>query len=105
MPKIIPGDKMSNSYWVETTKRPRFEKLDKNIKVDVCVIGTGITGISTTYMLLNNGLNICMIDKGEICSGVTENTTAKITSLHGLIYKYLLDTFGKEYAKKILKFK
>lgn len=93
---------MSNSYWVETTKRPQFEKLDKNISVDVCVIGTGITGISTSYMLLNKGLNICMIDKGEVCSGVTENTTAKITSQHGIIYKYLFDTFGEEYARKYL---
>lgn len=91
------------SYWVETTKRPHFEKLDKDIEVDVCVIGAGITGITTTYMLLNHGLKICLIDKGEICGGVTENTTAKITSQHGLIYKYLVETFGKETAKKYLE--
>lgn len=97
------GDKMNNSYWVETTKGPQFNKLEKNIETDICVIGAGITGISTAYMLLNKGLNICLIDKGEICSGVTENTTAKITSQHGLIYKYLQETFGKEYARKYLQ--
>lgn len=93
---------MNKSYWVETTKRPEFKKLDKDIEVDVCIIGAGITGISTAYMLLNQGLRICLMDKGEICSGVTENTTAKITSEHGLIYKYLLDTFGEDYARKYL---
>ncbi len=91
---------MDNSYWLETTKRPQFEKLNKDIEVDVCIIGAGITGISTAYMLLNKGLKICLIDKGEVCSGVTENTTAKITSQHGLIYDYLIKTFGKEYAQK-----
>ena len=94
---------MNNSYWVETSKRPKFNKLEKNIKTDVCIIGAGITGITTAYMLSDKELDICLIDKGEICSGVTENTTAKITSQHGLIYKYLKETFGKEYAKKYLQ--
>lgn len=92
-----------NSYWVDTTERPKFPKLDKNVDTDVCIIGAGITGIMTAYMLLNKGLKITLIDKGEICSGVTENTTAKITSEHGLIYNYLEVTFGTEFAKLYLE--
>ena len=91
---------MNKSYWTETTKRPQFKKLEEDIDIDVCIIGAGITGISTAYMLNGQNLNICIIDKGEICSGVIENTTAKITSQHGLIYKYLMETFGEEYARK-----
>ena len=75
---------MNKSYWTETTKRPQFKKLEEDIDIDVCIIGAGITGISTAYMLNGQNLNICIIDKGEICSGVIENTTAKITSQHGL---------------------
>ena len=41
-----------NSYWVDTTTRPKFPKLDKNIDTDICIIGAGITGIMTAYMLL-----------------------------------------------------
>ncbi len=92
-----------NSYWVDTTKRPEFPKLDKDIDTDICIIGAGITGIMTAYMLLNKGFKITLIDKGEICSGVTENTTAKITSQHGLIYNYLEVTFGTEFAKLYLE--
>ncbi len=92
-----------NSYWVDTTKRPEFPKLNKNIDTDICIIGAGITGIMTAYMLLNKGFSITLIDKGEICSGVTENTTAKITSQHGLIYNYLEVTFGTEFARKYLE--
>ena len=89
-----------NSYWVETTTRPSFSSLTDNIETDVCVIGAGITGIITAYMLLNSGLKICLIDKGEICSGVTQNTTAKITSQHNLLYRYLVDSFGEKFAYK-----
>ena len=91
------------SYWVETTSRPSFPKLEKDLETDVCIIGAGITGIMTAYMLLNKGLKITIIEKGEICSGVTENTTAKITSQHGLIYNYLEVTFGTEFAKLYLE--
>jgi len=91
------------SYWVETTSRPSFHKLEKDLETDVCIIGAGITGIMTAYMLLNKGLKIAIIEKGEICSGVTENTTAKITSQHGLIYNYLEVTFGTEFAKLYLE--
>ncbi len=92
-----------NSYWVDTSKRPQFPKLDKDINTDVCIIGAGITGIMTAYMLLNKGMKITLIDKGEICGGVTENTTAKVTSQHGLIYNYLEVTFGQEFAKLYLE--
>ena len=51
-----------NSYWVDTTERPKFPKLDKNVDTDVCIIGAGITGIMTAYMLLNKGLKITLID-------------------------------------------
>lgn len=91
------------SYWSDTTTRPSFLKLDRDLETDVCIIGAGITGIATAYMLLNSGLKVCLLDKGEICSGVTENTTAKVTSQHGLIYKYLEDSFGLEFAGKYLK--
>ena len=91
------------SYWADTTTRPSFSKLNKNIEADVCIIGAGITGIMTAYMLKDSGLKICLIEKGEVCSGVTENTTAKVTSQHGLIYRYLEDSFGIEFARKYLK--
>lgn len=92
-----------NSYWTESSNRPIFSKLEKNIDTDVCIIGAGITGIMSAYMLLNKGLKIALIDKGEVCGGVTENTTAKVTSQHGLIYNYLQVTFGTEFAKLYLE--
>ena len=39
------------SYWTDTTTRPSFSKLNENIEVDICIIGAGITGIMSAYML------------------------------------------------------
>ena len=56
----------------------------------------------TAYMLSNSGLNICLVDADRMAMGVTANTTAKITSQHGLLYDYLLNSFGFETAKGYL---
>ena len=44
------------SIWNDINKEIKYNKLDKNIDVDVCVIGGGITGISTIYNLINKYL-------------------------------------------------
>ena len=38
------------SYWVDSTEKTNFPKLNSNISTDVCIIGGGITGIATAYM-------------------------------------------------------
>jgi len=53
-------------------------------------------------MLTNSGLGVTIIEKNEMCMGVTANTTAKLTSQHGLFYSYLINNFSKNFAKKYL---
>lgn len=89
-----------SSYWVKTTKSTSFPSLSNNINTDVCIIGAGITGIATAYYLSKYNMNITILDASKIALGVTANTTAKITSGHGLIYDYLLKSFGQDTAKK-----
>ena len=92
-----------NSYWNENYKGKDFPKLNKNIEVDVCVIGGGIAGINTAYYLAGRGLKVAVLEKNKLCSSTTGGSTGKITSQHGLIYKYLKDLNGKEYATKYYK--
>ena len=93
---------MNYSYWVESTKKTNYPEISENMDTDVLIIGGGITGIVTAYMLSNSGLNICLVDADRMAMGVTANTTAKITSQHGLLYDYLLNSFGFETAKGYL---
>lgn len=89
------------SYWIDSiTDNKEFEKVDKNIKTDICIIGGGLTGITTAYNLSKYKIKTVLIDKGRIGRQASGNSTAKITSQHGLIYKYLIDSKGKDFAKK-----
>ena len=46
---------------------------------------------------------VVLIDKSEVASGNTRNTTAKITSQHDLIYYKLIKEFGAEKVKQYAK--
>lgn len=91
------------SLWSESCKFRKREALNKDIKTDVLVIGAGIAGILTAYMLKQRGREVVVIDAAEIASGNTKNTTAKITSQHDLIYSKLITEFGEEKARQYAK--
>lgn len=91
------------SVWSESCNFEKREALNKDIKVDTLVIGAGIAGILTAYMLKQSGKEVVLIDAAEIVSGNTKNTTAKITSQHNLIYYKLISEFGQEKARQYAK--
>ena len=88
------------SIWDESCKFDKREELKGDIKTDILIVGAGITGILIGYFLKQNGREVVLIDKSEIASGNTRNTTAKITSQHDLIYDTLIKEFGEEKARQ-----
>lgn len=90
-----------NSIWLESKKKIESSgKLEEDTSADVCIIGGGIVGITTAYYLIKSGYKVVVLEKNEIANGVTGHTTAKITSQHGLIYSYLSEKYGINFAKK-----
>ncbi|MCL5073780.1 MAG: FAD-binding oxidoreductase [Actinobacteria bacterium] len=87
------------SIWVATTPDTNYPTLEKDLETDVIVIGGGMAGLSTAYFLKNQGLKVAVIEAGKIVNSTSGNTTAKITSLHGLRYAYLSKNFGKDKAQ------
>lgn len=79
---------------------PKFDRLEKDINTDTLIVGGGICGILTAYMLDSLGVDYVLVEADEICNKTTANTTAKITSQHGLIYSRLTKEFNKSFAKK-----
>ena len=89
------------SYWIDSVKENiEYKKLEENIKTDICIIGGGLTGVTTAYNLSKYKIKTVLIDKGKIGMQTSGNSTAKITSQHGLIYKYLIDSKGRDFARK-----
>lgn len=94
---------MRNSLWQDTVTLPEFESLKGEIKTDVLIIGGGLCGILCAYFLKNAGIDYVLVEGNKIASGTTKNTTAKITSQHGLIYSKLISQYGKEKTKMYLE--
>jgi glycine/D-amino acid oxidase-like deaminating enzyme/nitrite reductase/ring-hydroxylating ferredoxin subunit len=86
-------------YWRDSATVPSFPQLTEEIKADVAIVGGGISGITTAYLLVKEGLKVVLIDAGNILNGTTGHTTAKITAQHDLIYDEFISHFGEEKAR------
>jgi glycine/D-amino acid oxidase-like deaminating enzyme/nitrite reductase/ring-hydroxylating ferredoxin subunit len=89
----------AESLWIATTPDTSYPSLEALGEIEVAIIGGGIAGLSAAQLLQEGGARVVVIEAGRIVKGVTGNTTAKITSLHTLIYAYLTSHFGVEQAR------
>ncbi|WP_341280137.1 FAD-dependent oxidoreductase [Paenibacillus sp. FSL H8-0537] len=96
-PKAFPT--FPEAYWQASCDTlQEFPALKHNHETDVAVIGGGISGITTAYVLAKAGFKVALIDAGRLLNGTTGHTTAKITAQHDLIYDELIQREGKEKA-------
>lgn len=91
------------SLWSSGADMPKFDRLEGDKKCDVLVIGGGMAGLLCAYMLHGAGADCLLLEADRICSGVTKNTTAKISAQHGFIYDKLISRFGIERARLYLQ--
>ena len=92
-----------NSVWSDTVTLPHFGIPGKNLKTDVLIIGGGMAGVLCAYYLNQAGVSYTLVEANTIGGGITKNTTAKITSQHGLIYDKIIKKYGIEKAKQYLE--
>lgn len=90
------------SLWERTSEHVGFERLEHDVKTDVLIIGGGLAGVLCAYMLHQAGIPYVLVEAEVIGSGITKNTTAKITSQHGLIYDKLIREFNIDLARQYL---
>jgi glycine/D-amino acid oxidase-like deaminating enzyme/nitrite reductase/ring-hydroxylating ferredoxin subunit len=87
------------SYWLDSTGDPPLAPSPLT-DADVVVLGAGIAGITTAYLLKQAGLSVTLIEADErLAAGVTGHTTAKVSSQHGAIYAPLTSRFGVDTAR------
>lgn len=94
---------MKNSIWTNHVEMPAFPRLEHDLKTDVLIVGGGLAGILCAHRLAQDGVHYTLIEADRICHGVSRNTTAKITSQHGLIYGKLIQEFGETAARSYWK--
>lgn len=88
------------SIWNQYNNFGDRPKLEEDIKVDVLIIGGGMAGILTAYLLKQKGIDSVIIEAETICSGNSGRTTAKITSQHSMVYDGLIKEYGLELAQQ-----
>ena len=90
---------MINSLGAETAKLPSFPSLEQDLKTDILIVGGGMAGLLCACALNRACADYALIEADRICGGITRNTTAKITSQHGLIYHKLIREYDEETAR------
>ncbi len=93
---------MKKSVWTDSIEIPQFESLNGDRKTDVLIIGGGLCGLLCAYFLQRAGIDYILVEGDRIAKGITKNTTAKITFLHGLVYSNIINSIGKENAQMYL---
>lgn len=90
------------SLWEQTSRHTGFERLEQNMKTKVLIIGGGMAGVLCAYLLHQSGVPYVLLEAETIGNGITKNTTAKITSQHGLLYDKLIREFDVDRARQYL---
>lgn len=90
----------TESIWKRECRFEKREQLKNDINAEVVIIGAGMAGLLTAFLLKKKGIDTVVLEANEIASGQTQNTTGKITSQHALIYDNLLQKFGREKAQQ-----
>ncbi len=87
------------SFWIATSDAPSFPALDHALHVDVAIVGAGIVGTMAATFLKQAGKTVAVLEARRVLQGVTGHTTAKVTSLHRLVYDDLINKFGADKAR------
>src|SRR5438128_2716133 len=77
----MKGDSGQNlSVWMATAEVPPRPALTQDVRAEVCIVGAGIAGMSTAYLLAREGKSVIVLDDGRIGGGMTERTTAHLVN-------------------------
>jgi glycine/D-amino acid oxidase-like deaminating enzyme/nitrite reductase/ring-hydroxylating ferredoxin subunit len=68
------------SVWSATADVPTYPPLAADATADVCVVGAGIAGLTTAYLLTQAGKSVVVLDDGPLAGGQTQATTAHLVS-------------------------
>jgi glycine/D-amino acid oxidase-like deaminating enzyme/nitrite reductase/ring-hydroxylating ferredoxin subunit len=93
------GDVKTTPYWFDSAKRSKFRPLARSLSVDVLVVGGGVTGIVTAYLLKKAGLHVAVIERDRLASRDSGHTTAHLTCVTDKRLHELVKEFGRQHAK------
>src|SRR6266496_6230756 len=91
-----PSSGTTVSVWAATADTPSESPLRRDTSADVCIIGAGIAGLTTAYLLAREGKAVIVLDDGPIGGGMTARTTAHLSNALDDRYYDLERLFGED---------
>lgn len=91
----------TTSIWKTTAPEARFSSLTERINTDVAIVGAGITGLTTAWLLAREGKKVCVLEAAEVAGGTSGKTSAHLNTQIDFGYAQVLKKFGQEKARKV----
>ena len=91
----------THSYWIRTAALPAYGSIDRDVTVDVAVLGGGLVGITTAYLLKLAGLRVALLERGQCAAIDTGHTTAHLTMVTDEFITDLVKNFGRDTAAAV----
>jgi glycine/D-amino acid oxidase-like deaminating enzyme/nitrite reductase/ring-hydroxylating ferredoxin subunit len=86
------------SLWLDAAESTAHPALDRDLEVDVVVLGGGITGLTTALLLKRDGARVAVLEARSVASGVTGANTAKVTALQSTVLSTIAGRHGDDAA-------
>ena len=91
----------TKSYWTDTEPIPGYAALDRDLDVDVVVVGAGITGLTAAYLLQRAGKKVAVIERMRVGGVDSSATTAHVTCVTDVGLSELVKNFGRDHAQAV----
>jgi glycine/D-amino acid oxidase-like deaminating enzyme/nitrite reductase/ring-hydroxylating ferredoxin subunit len=88
------------SIWIDTIQSPSFPSLTSDIETEIVVVGAGITGITTAYLLAKQGKKVVVLESDKVGSGVTAFSTGHLTASLDADYSFVSSRINKNAARQ-----
>jgi glycine/D-amino acid oxidase-like deaminating enzyme len=88
-------------YWTDSASIPTSRSIDRDLDADVVVVGGGITGLTTAYLLAEGGRSVVVLERGRCGQIDTGHTTAHVTMVTDVRLRDLVDRLGRTHAQTV----
>jgi glycine/D-amino acid oxidase-like deaminating enzyme len=100
MPHSVSARLETTPYWSESAL-PIFPKVASDQRVDVVVVGAGITGLTAAYLLATAGKKVALLERGRCAQIDTGHTSAHLTMVTDAGLVELTRQFGRDHARAV----